>query len=296
MPGKIIVGFDASDGARDAVAFGQQLAEATGRTLALVCVRPPHVPDWAEGGAQREDELAKQAQATLQSAPVAPAVERQAVCGDSVAGALRGVAESEEATVVVVGCPTRTQTGRIEAGTIAQRLLHGSPCAVALAPRGYATHHPEVFDRIVVGYTDSEEARAAVRTAASLGRACDAVVRVVSVTGKVPSWSVDLGGYADAVRDTVQNDLDTVLRRLASSVATEGVVLDGDPVDELLDQADGWADLIVTGSRGYGPARQVLLGSVSAGILGAAAVPVIVTPRGVETELVASRGTVAADC
>lgn len=296
MSGNVIVGFDASEGARDAVAFGQQLADATGRALALVCVRPPRVPSWAEGGEQRDDELWRQAQATLTDAPVAPAVERHAVCGESVAGALRSFAEAEEAAVVVVGCPTRTQAGHIEAGTIAQRLLHGSPCAVALAPRGYAAHHPSGFRRIVVGYTDSEEARAAVRTAASLGRACDATVRVVSVAGKVPSWSVDLDGYADALRDTVRADLDAVLRRLASSVATEGVVLDGDPAQQLLDQSDGWADLIVTGSRGYGPARQVLLGSVSAGVLGAAEVPVVVTPRGIETELVAPRGAVTADC
>jgi nucleotide-binding universal stress UspA family protein len=41
-------------------------------------------------------------------------------------------------------------------------------------------------------------------------------------------------------------------------------------------------DLLVCGSRGYGPVRRVLLGTVSAALLRQASVPVLVTPRGGE--------------
>ena len=58
----------------------------------------------------------------------------------------------------------------------------------------------------------------------------------------------------------------------------------GDPVRELAAQS-GSADLMVVGSRGYGPLRAVLLGSVSGRLVREAACPVIVVPRGVEEPL-----------
>lgn len=293
MTEPIVVAYDGSPGSADALALGRQLAGAAGRPLALVCVRPPRIRVGVEQGAARDEELWKEAHAALAGAPMGPEAERHAVCGESVARGLQGFAESERASAIVVGCPSRVGAGRIEAGTVAQSLLHGAPCAVALAPRGYADDHPEALRRIVTGYTDSDEARGAVRVAAGLGHASNATVRVVSVF-KLPAWSIGLSGYEEAARDDVQAELDQVLRRLASVVSTEGVVLDGDPARCLLEQAEGWGDLIVTGSRGYGPKRQVLLGSVSAAVLAAATVPVVVTPRGAETELVAS-GPVAAE-
>jgi nucleotide-binding universal stress UspA family protein len=44
-------------------------------------------------------------------------------------------------------------------------------------------------------------------------------------------------------------------------------------------------DLLVCGSRGYGPLRAVLLGSVSRRITAEARCPVIVIPRGVKGAL-----------
>lgn len=59
-----------------------------------------------------------------------------------------------------------------------------------------------------------------------------------------------------------------------------GELLEGDVVDALatVDRRD--ADLLVCGSRGYGPVRRVLLGGVSARLLRRAAIPLLVVPRG----------------
>jgi nucleotide-binding universal stress UspA family protein len=269
----IVTGYDGSDGAHDAAALAQRLSEASGRELVLVCVHPPGPPDpWERA---------------LAAAPAPAGVERRLVAEESVAGGLRRFAESIAASAIVVGCPDRTRPGGIEAGTVAERLLHGSPCAIALAPRGYATAVGDGFHRIVVGYTPSDEARAALRAAAGLAQAAGATVRVVSVVTPPPAWSADPPGYDAAARARLHADLDRSLRVLASRVQVEGHVLDGDPVERLLEQASGWADLIISGSRGHGPARQVELGSVSAGLLARAEVPVLVMPRGAEFELVA---------
>jgi hypothetical protein len=57
-----------------------------------------------------------------------------------------------------------------------------------------------------------------------------------------------------------------------------------DPVAVLVEMSAD-LDVLVCGSRGYGPLRAALLGSVSRRVAGAAQCPVIVVPRGVRTPL-----------
>jgi nucleotide-binding universal stress UspA family protein len=64
----------------------------------------------------------------------------------------------------------------------------------------------------------------------------------------------------------------------------ESLVLVGLPEPQLADQSPH-ADLFVVGSRGYGPHRRVLLGSVSGRLVRNAACPVLVVPRGIEAPL-----------
>src|SRR5204863_9729787 len=53
----------------------------------------------------------------------------------------------------------------------------------------------------------------------------------------------------------------------------------GDAADDLVARS-GELDLLVVGSRGYGPVRHALLGSVTKKLMVAAACPVLVVPRG----------------
>ena len=48
---------------------------------------------------------------------------------------------------------------------------------------------------------------------------------------------------------------------------------------EIAARAHGVIDLLFTGSRGYGPLRRALLGSVSGALVRDAGCPVVVTPR-----------------
>ena len=63
--------------------------------------------------------------------------------------------------------------------------------------------------------------------------------------------------------------------------SVESEILEGDPAQTLAESSAGLA-LLVLGSRGYGPVRSVLLGSVSAGVARTAACPVLVVPTAVE--------------
>lgn len=53
----------------------------------------------------------------------------------------------------------------------------------------------------------------------------------------------------------------------------------GPPAETLASACEDGVDLLVAGSRGYGPLARVLLGSVTTGLTGMAPCPVIVVPR-----------------
>ena len=74
------------------------------------------------------------------------------------------------------------------------------------------------------------------------------------------------------------------MAEIPEGIEAESVFVTGDPVRELVDQSRH-ADLLFLGSRGYGPHRAVLLGSVSGRVVCDAECPVIVVPRGVDAPL-----------
>ena len=61
-------------------------------------------------------------------------------------------------------------------------------------------------------------------------------------------------------------------------------VLFQDPADGL-EAASKRVDLLVMGSRAYGPARAVMLGGVSRRVTASAGSPVLVLPRGAEADI-----------
>lgn len=95
-------------------------------------------------------------------------------------------------------------------------------------------------------------------------------------------------GALEAVRSIREDAAATVLRRGLDAVSVGrsagGEILTGQPA-EALAAASADLDLLVCGSRGYGPMRAVLLGGVSRRLAAEAHCPVIVLPRGVESSL-----------
>jgi nucleotide-binding universal stress UspA family protein len=134
---------------------------------------------------------------------------------------------------------------------------------------------------IAAAFDDSPESRIALSFAADLGHAASAALRVISVyPAPAPSENPGMGppsSYAlmgDALRDAVQQ-LPADLR------AEPRFLADGDPAGVLAAESELGVDLMVAGSRGYGPLRSVFLGGVSEKLMRRAACPLIVVPRGV---------------
>jgi nucleotide-binding universal stress UspA family protein len=286
---KIIVGYDGSDQARDALALGRSLAKSTSATLLLAHVFRHDIPI-APGWQQHIDAVRAGAEKQLAEATrtlVDLDVETQAVGSSSAAWGLQDLAESEHADVIVLGSSHRGRVGRVFMGSVSDRLFHGSPCAVAVAPRGFSQRSDSALRVIGVAFDGSPESESALVEAARLAEAAGATLRVLAVAESNIYFGYSVGTYSQPeifqwTKDHLEEVIATALETLPRKLKASGEVLSGDAAETLVSRTEGGVDLLVMGSRGYGPARRVLLGSVSAKLARSATCPLLVVPRTVE--------------
>ncbi len=287
---KIIVGIDGSERSADALTFACTLARRARADLLLACAYP-YDDDAAHRETGERHCLREAAQATLDRVVLTVGhgipVATRTVADRSPARALHCLAVHERASLLIIGSSHRGSVGRVFAGATAERLLHGAPCPVAIVPR---SSRAGSLRTIAVGWDGSVEATAALTAAAAAARPGGAELRIVEVldtTGVIPPVHGTWPGAAIDPRERerrAQERLEQVIAGLPARVGAVPLVLTGDPVDALASQSLD-ADLLVLGSRGYGPHRAVLLGSVSGRVVRTAACPVIVVPRGVAAPL-----------
>jgi nucleotide-binding universal stress UspA family protein len=287
---EIIVGVDGTAGAEDAVAFAQQLAGVTGTTLRLAMAFPySDVPSRASNEAFRLA-LYEDAAAIIDNvaAGLGDGVPKDVVADVSPAHALHVLADERGAALVVVGSTHRGPIGRVAPGSTAERLLHGATCPVAIVPRDYG-HNTGEIRTIGVGY-DASESLAALDAACELARRFRATLRVIRVfdATEVGTPGLCFGpAYADVYQEREERqsaDLERCVSELPADITAEAAFLASSPGHELVEQSH-LVDLLVVGSRGYGPLRAVLLGGVSHALVRGAACPVIVLPRGARHDL-----------
>src|SRR5690606_16902335 len=140
-------------------------------------------------------------------------VETRAYGGGSPAAVINDLAECEEIGTIVVGSPHRGAIGRVLIGSVAEGLLHGAPCEVAAAPKGYAADRHAGFGTIAVAYDGAPESQAALRRAETLALAANA--RLALLTVSAPPVPVPGAiGYVP----TMPPEPDQLLREAAQSV------------------------------------------------------------------------------
>jgi len=104
------------------------------------------------------------------------------------------------------------------------------------------------------------------------------LVTVVPDTRVTPAMG-EPSVYRDEERESFEEALKKASGHLPEGLVWSTRLLGGPVVDALADLRPQDADVLVCGSRGYGPARRVLLGGVSSRLLRHARLPVIVVPR-----------------
>jgi nucleotide-binding universal stress UspA family protein len=282
MTAPIVVGVDGTGSGLDAVALAAQLARVTGDPLIVACVYPEGRRPGSDAAVRGPTAKALEAASDLADEAGA---EYRTVASSSPARGLTKLAEEEGAAMVVAGSHRSGAFGRVASGGTAERLLHGSGCPVAVAPRGYRRRITDKLRRIGVAFVDTPDGHEAVRHAADLAARSGLPLTLFSVVAVHANWFVPEAVRPEEetvpveVRKDYQEALDRALAGLPEGVRATGELLYGDVVDELAMVGDRGVDLLVCGSRGYGPVRRVLLGTVSAGLVRQASVPVLVVPR-----------------
>jgi nucleotide-binding universal stress UspA family protein len=138
---------------------------------------------------------------------------------------------------------------------------------------------------IGVGFDGGDEAHHALQWAAAFARLTGGRLRVIAVHQPIAFGSVGIGTFPtesvlQALHRELQGKAEEAVARL-EGVAAEARMTDGDPAASLAAESDD-LDLLVLGSRGYGPLRSVLVGSVSEATVAESRSPVLIVPRGGE--------------
>lgn len=276
---KLLVGFDGSDGGRDALAFAKALASTSGASTLVVTVLP--YGPFPVGFEELEEDAAAKAEPLLEEARESLAglsVETRVFGGGSPAWVITHLAEEEDIDTIVVGSPHRGALGRAFIGSTAESLLHGAPCAVVAAPRGYAAETRPSFRLIGVAYDGTAEAMLALHRAEAIAKETDAAIRVLTVVSP-PVALPGVVGYTPALPPEPEKILEEATNVLDSNLAVDGRCLTGPVASTLAEACEDGVDLLLAGSRRYGPAMRVLLGSVSTQLIHKAPCPVMVVPR-----------------
>ena len=290
MSKSILVGYDPRTEDRAPVAFAVAAARFTGAPLTVAC---------ACAGARQDEDLADDAKDALARVREDLAGENLSILvrelpSTSAARALHEAAVAEDVGLIVVGSTRRGAIGRVLPGSTAERLMHGAPCPVAVVPLGWETRGG--LSTIAAAYIDTDEGLAALSGAHALARQAAAKLRVITVapssSGMLdetePRVGVQPGKGTSAIEGEHRIEAEAAARaavdQLEGDVEVEIDGFVGDPADALIRVSEN-VDLVVCGSRGYGPIRAVLLGGVSRRVSTEAHCPVIVLPRGVTSPL-----------
>lgn len=274
----ILVAYNATDEAADGLALAHLLEQRLGRELLVARVisdgSQAPVLDLGRQRAVRET-VADTRQAILAALPEAANVEITTVVDGSLAKSLHDTASAQDVEAIVVGSSHLHGLGRLLLGGGPELIADGAPCPVFVAPPGFracAAFAPEV---IGVAYDTTSSADRALDYAADLADRLAVPLRVIAVR---PAWYGRPAGHPRDVEAFLADAADAARERTGGRVAVQTVEHRGAPVTELAAETDGVVGLLVIGSRGNGPLRRVLLGSVSAGVLRAAKGPVAVVP------------------
>lgn len=288
MSDRIVIGFTATPQGDDALALGSLLARLLGAVpvVTRVVSWPRHLlGDDPEAAIERETrgafDLARDRLAGIE-------IETRAIADQSVSRALFDVIDETEAELVVVGSTHRGAVGRLLPGSVTTALLHGAGTGVAVAPRGYCEGPRPSIERIGVAVNDSDESRQALGAAAAIAAAAGAKLHLIAAIdpnpfGYTAAYEVMTAGAIESVAtEQARKMLEGARDSLPSGVGAELHLRHDEPGVVLAEESEA-LDLLLIGSRGYGPIGRTFLGSVSSYVTRKAACPVIVTPRGHET-------------
>jgi nucleotide-binding universal stress UspA family protein len=204
--------------------------------------------------------------------------------------ALHKLAEYEHAQLIVFGSHRAGLSDHLRLSTM-ERMVHSAPCAVAVVPPHYGERPAAEFARIGIGFTTSAEVHVALHLAHGLAVLTGGSLVVIAGAWLEPALSgyAFSSGVVPSLETQIYEETKTAVEQWTSDLGegppVQRETISGDPATLLIERSRD-LDLLVLGSRAYGPLRHALLGSVSARVMREAHCPVLVVPRGIDAPTV----------
>ena len=267
---------------RDAAVLGATLAEATGADLALVTIEPdlPLVIPGFDWQRVRGETTAMLSETQDSIAPRA----RTIIDTDlSIPRGIERLVRRGQRDLLVVGSSPKAPDGAVRIGRRTRQLLHELECPLVVAARGFSARSAPRLRRIGVGFEGSEESRLALATATTIAAGCGVELTVRAVLDdRIPriGWR---DAYKDSWAELMNGELDSLTSICETAVAglscSARVDLRRGHPATLLDELSDEVDLLVIGSRRWGPLTRVLLGGTGEALMHGARCSIMVVPR-----------------
>jgi nucleotide-binding universal stress UspA family protein len=239
----VLVGVGDPEGGADVLALARQLISRQGE-LTLVKVQVVTRKPSATSGLVREAQERQRELESLASLRDEAGVDAgvASVKGLSVARGLHAFAGLQHADLLVVGASRASEVDRMLIGDDTLEVLRDAPCAVAVAPAGYASG-PRPVKEIGVAYDGSaasDRAVALARTLAAESHARVSALQAVSTSVEASDPWNPQAAVANAVAAAEQ--------RIVALGGVEPRVRVGEATDELA-QLEAGVDLFVIGAH-----------------------------------------------
>lgn len=271
----VIAGVDAGEGGQDALALANVLRDGDSELTCAYVYRNEPIA-WRGSSAAYEAAEREHARDVLVGVREEAGMDAKLrVHGAPTVGrGLHEVAEATGADLLVIGSSRRGLLGRVLIGDDTRASLNGAPCAVAIAPVGYA-QRPAVMREIGVGYDGSPESEHALTFARTLAERLHAQLSAFEAVS-FPAYVFTGPPVPD---DALIEDLVEAAReRVASIEGIEPHAAYGQPAEELALYSAS-LDVLVIGSRSYGPIGRLVHGSTAQQLARTARCPLLVLTR-----------------
>ena len=283
---RIAAGVDPHPESQDAAALAGALAQATGAELMLVAIEPDLpliIPGFDYKRVRRETE------ALLERTRGSLALNARTVIDTdlSIPRGIERVIEHERRDLVVVGSSRHGSPGEVSIARTTRHLVGHLEAALAIAPRELSQQGEVTFNRIAVGFDAGDESREALAMAGAIAAGSGARLTIRGlVEDRIPAlgWpEVWLTPIIEEWQEILADSVQTLRAKIESALTA--LDLDADVEVELgssgasLRELTDEVDLLVIGSRRWGPVARLLLGGTGEALVHGARCPLLVVPR-----------------
>jgi nucleotide-binding universal stress UspA family protein len=270
----------------DAAVLGAVIAHATGGDLLLAAIEPdrPFVIPGVDRRSMRRQTASMLGRARDSLTPGARIIVDRDL---SIARGISRVIDKQHRQLLVCGSSRCGPAGEVSIGRTTRQLLDRVPCSLAIAPRGLSADRELQFARIGVGFDGGDESRAALAVAATIARGAGAELLVRGVVDdQLPSlgwpgwWR---GPIREAWREVMGEEVASMRTLIDDAISQLGVPVTAEVKRDVpaasLSELSGDVDLLVIGSRRWGPLARLLLRGTGEALVHGSRCALLVVPR-----------------